>query len=310
MMEVVKSRLDPAERTARVVQLFLANTNNEGTRKVYAREIRLFLNHAGKPLSDIELEDLVDFKASLNGLKSATVARKLVVVKALLAFAHEERLLARNPARRLKVPRVHQREPQILTVEEAEAMLRSPDRRTLQGRRDHAVLCVLLATGLRESEVCALDVGDLAKRWQHRVLSVRREGGKGDKPRSFSIPDAVWDAIKAYLEIRGSTEPSDPLFLTLGKRGARPSRITARAVDYLVTTHARRALISKNVTPHLLRHAALSFALGGGASPKEVQEMAGHSSLAITNRYIHMLEVMANGAARRSPLFSQGRRQA
>jgi site-specific recombinase XerD len=180
-------------------------------------------------------------------------------------------------------------------------MLRSPDRRTLQGRRDHAILAVLLATGIREAELCDLDVGDLATKWSHQVLTIRH--GKGGKPRSMGVPDAVSEAVRAYLELREQPRPEQPLFLTLGKRGASPARITAKAVDYLVAVHARRALISKKVTPHLLRHCACSFALANGASPKEVQEMAGHSSLGVTNRYVHLLDTAATGAAKKSPLF-------
>ena len=141
----------------------------------------------------------------------------------------------------------------------------------------------------------------MAKKWSHWVLTVRH--GKGGKPRSMGLPDAVSDAISGYLELRGRVQAEEPLFLTLGKRGAAPARITPKAIDYLVAVHARRALVSKKVTPHLLRHCACSFALANGASPKEVQEMAGHSSLGITNRYCHMLESAATGAARRSPLF-------
>lgn len=297
----VRSEESALARTDQIVDLFLRNLNTEGTKRVYRREIRMFFSVVQKPLAEIEIDDLLRFKDSLRGLKTATIARKLVIVKALLTFATEERLLARNPARRLKIPRVHQAEPKILTIAEAEAMLRSPDRRTLQGRRDHAILCVLLSVAIRESELCGLDIGDLGKKWGHMVLSVRR--GKGNKPRSFGIPNAVSKVIADYLEMRGTTKPDDPLFLTLGKRGARPSRITAKAVDYLISTHARRALISKNVTPHLLRHCACSFALANGASPAEVREMAGHSSLAVTNRYVHMLETAASGAAKKSPLW-------
>lgn len=293
--------VESAGRMERVIQLFLANTNNPGTRRVYAREVRLFLAAVGKPLDAVELEDILAFKATLQGLKSATVARKLVIVKALLTFGHRERLLARNPAARLKVPRVHQKAPEILSLEEAEALLRSPDRRTPQGKRDHAVLAVLLATGLREAELCALDVADVARRWAHQVLTVRR--GKGGRPRAITLPAGVWEALEAYLAARGAPGPAEPMFLTLGSRGAAPARVTPRAVDHLVRVHAARALITKKVTPHLLRHCACSFALASGASAAEVRDLAGHTSLAVTNRYSHALEAAAGGAARMSPLF-------
>lgn len=283
------------------VELFLANLNSAPTRKIYTREVRAFLTFVQKPLAQVALEDILRFKEALRGQQPATVARKLVILKALLRFGHEQRFLIANPARMLKIPRVHQRAPDILTIEEAEAMLRSPDRRSLQGRRDHAVLALLLATGLREAELCALDVGDIAAKWSHQVLTVRC--GKGGKPRAIALPDGAADAVAAYLDGRGQADPASPLLLTLGKQGRAPARLTPKAVDHLVAVHARRALISKRVTPHLLRHCACSFALASGASAAEVRDLAGHSSLAVTNRYSHALEAAAGGAARRSPLF-------
>lgn len=291
----------PTDATDQVVKSFLNNLNTVASRRVYAREIGFFRAFVKKPLAQIDLDDVIAFKASLSSLKSATVARKLTIVKAFLTFAHEMRVIVRNPARLLKVPRVHQTEPQILTVDEAQAMLRSPDRRCLQGRRDHAILALLMSAGLREAELCALNVGDVAPKWKHHVLTVRH--GKGDKPRSMSLPDAVWATIAAYLELRGQVQPEEPLFLTLGKRGLAPTRITPKAVDHLVAVHSRRALISKPITTHLLRHCAVSFALANGASPREVQEMAGHSSLSITARYSHLIEKGKTSAARLSPLF-------
>lgn len=291
----------PLDATGQVIKSFLNNLNTAGSRRVYAREIGFFREFVKKPLAQIDLDDVIAFKANLKGLKTSTIARKLVIVKAFLTFAHEMRVILRNPARLLKVPRVHQAEPQILTVEEAQAMLRSPDRRCLQGRRDHAILALLMSAGLREAELCALNVSDVAQKWKHHVLTVRH--GKGDKPRSMSLPDAVWATIAAYLELRGRVRPEEPLFLTLGKRGLAPTRITPKAVDYLVAVHSRRALISKPVTTHLLRHVACSFALASGATAKEVQEMAGHGSILVTNRYLHLTEKGETSAARQSPLF-------
>ncbi|MEK7216087.1 MAG: tyrosine-type recombinase/integrase, partial [Chloroflexota bacterium] len=283
-MDLIYEVKDPAQRDERAVELFLANLNCEGTRRVYSREVRLFQNLVQKPLAQVELEDILRFKESLHSLKPATVARKLVIIKALLTFAHDQRFIVSNPARLIKVPRVHQQPLEILSIEEAEALLRSPDRRTLQGKRDHAVLALLLATGLREAELCALDLGDINQKWSHRVLTVRK--GKGGKPRFMNLPERVWTALEAYLEVRGRVE-AGPLFLTLGKRGISPARITPRAVDHLVKVHAKRALITKKVTTHILRHCALSFALAAGATPAEVRELAGHSSLTVTNRYVH-----------------------
>lgn len=297
----VEQQAGPMKTTESVVELFLANLNSDATRRVYVREVRAFLGFVQKALAQVALEDILRFKESLRGQQPATVARKLVIVKALLRFGHEQRFLITNVARMLKIPRVHQRAPEILTIEEAEAMLRSPDRRSLQGRRDHAVLALLLVTGLREAELCALDVGDIAPKWSHRVLTVRV--GKGGKSRAIALPDGAWDAVAAYLDARGQVDPASPLLLTLGKQGRGPARLTPKAVDHLVAVHARRALISKKVTPHVLRHCACSFALASGASTAEVRDLAGHSSIAISNRYLHSLEAAAGGAARRSPLF-------
>lgn len=296
-----KPVIAPSDATDLVVKSFLNNLNTEASRRVYSREVSFFRAFVKKTLAQVDLDDVIAFKASLKGLKTATVARKLTIVKSFLTFAHEMRAIVRNPARLLKIPRVHSSEPQVLTMDEAEALLRSPDRRGLQGRRDHAILAILMSAGLREAELCSLNVGDVAPKWSHHVLTVRH--GKGDKPRSMSLADEVWATIAAYLELRGQVQPDEPLFLTLGKRGLAPTRITPKAVDHLVAVHARRALISKRVTTHLLRHCAVSFALANGASPREVQEMAGHSSLSVTARYAHLIEKGETSAARRSPLF-------
>ena len=109
------------------------------------------------------------------------------------------------------------KETEFLTEEEAQAMLRAPDRRTLQGKRDYAILLTLVTTGLRKAEICGLKVGDLKTYRNQAVVDVV---GKGQKFRRIPLNSGTLLAIKDYLKAtENGTDPGHPLFRTLGKHG-------------------------------------------------------------------------------------------
>ena len=109
------------------------------------------------------------------------------------------------------------KETEFLTEEEAQAMLRVPDRRTLQGKRDYAILLTLLTTGLRKAEICSLKVGDLKTYRNQAVIDVI---GKGQKFRRIPLETKTLIAIQDYLKATGNgTDPDHPIFYTLGKHG-------------------------------------------------------------------------------------------
>ena len=145
------------------------------------------------------------------------------------------------------------KETEFLIEEEAEVMLRVPDRRILQGKRDYATLLTLLTTGLRKAEICGLKIEDLKTHRNQAVIDVI---GKGQKFRRIPLNSGSLLAIKDYLKATGNgTDPSHPLFLTLGKHGPyEEGGLTHKSVDCLIRSVVKRDLDPKEGPSS--RHAA------------------------------------------------------
>jgi integrase/recombinase XerD len=178
------------------------------------------------------------------------------------------------------------KETEFLTEEEAQAMLRVPDRRTLQGKRDYAILLTLLTTGLRKAEICSLKVEDLKTYRNQAVIDVI---GKGQKFRRIPLETKTLIAIKDYLKATGNgTDPVHPLFQTLGKHGPyQEGGLTHKSVDCLVQSVVKRALIHKRVHPHVMRHTFATTLLDKGNDLRTVQALMGHSHIRTTETYLH-----------------------
>ncbi len=178
------------------------------------------------------------------------------------------------------------KETEFLTEEEAQAMLRVPDRRTVQGKRDYAIILTLLTTGLRKAEICSLKVEDLKTYRNQAVIDII---GKGRKFRRIPLKVETLLAIKDYQKAtENGTDPDHPLFQTLGKHSPYQERsLTPKAVDCLVKSTAKKALIQKRIHPHVLRHTFATTLLDNGNDLKTVQALMGHSHISTTERYLH-----------------------
>ncbi|MGA2467631.1 MAG: tyrosine-type recombinase/integrase [Thermodesulfobacteriota bacterium] len=178
------------------------------------------------------------------------------------------------------------KETEFLTEEEAEAILRVPDRRTLQGKRDYAILLTLLTTGLRKAEICSLKVEDLKTYRNQAVIDVI---GKGQKFRRIPLKAETLLAIKDYLKAtENGTDPDHPLFQTLGKHGPYQERsLTPKAVDCFIESAAKKALIQKRIHPHVMRHTFATTLLDNGNDLRTVQALMGHSHIRTTEGYLH-----------------------
>ncbi len=179
------------------------------------------------------------------------------------------------------------KETEFLTEEEVEAMLRVPDRRTLQGKRDYAILLLLLTTGLRKAEICNLKLGDLKTYRNQAVIDVV---GKGKKFRRIPIKnETTLIAIQDYLKASKNGVNSEyPMFFTLGKHGPYEQRcLTPKAVDCLVKSVAKKALIHKRIHPHVMRHTFATTLLDKGNDLRTVQALMGHSHIRTTETYLH-----------------------
>jgi len=179
------------------------------------------------------------------------------------------------------------RESTFLTPEEIQAMLRVPDRRTVQGRRDAAILKTMLSGGLRSAEICGLNVGDIQSYRSQPVLVVN---GKGGKVRRVPLHPKALEAIQAYWksEGRNGTDPHEPVFLTLGKHGPyKARRLTYKAIRCLIDRTRKAALIKRHTTPHTLRHTFAVSLLDQGVDLRTVQDLLGHSNITTTQAYLH-----------------------
>lgn len=181
---------------------------------------------------------------------------------------------------------VRKRETEFLTEPEISVMLRVPDRRTLQGKRDYAILLTLLTTGLRKAELCGLRMEDIKTYRNKPVIDVM---GKGKRHRRVPLRVETLTALREYWKAsRNGTEQNHPLFYTLGKHGPyRSQALTPKAVDCVVRKAAEKALIRKRVHPHVLRHTFAVGLLDRGVDLRTVQDLMGHSNIKTTERYLH-----------------------
>ena len=217
------------------------------------------------------------------GLGSRSVARHLSTLRSFYAFLLREGRIARDPTEHLGAPRQWQTIPKFLNLEEIERLSQSPDAQRTTGVRDHAMIELLYAAGLRVSELCGLGVGDL-----NLEMGVLRATGKGRKQRMIPVGKPALAAVRAYLEtgrpalLKG--RPSRYLFVT-----ARGGPMTRQAFWKLLRGHGRKAGVFHHLTPHVIRHSFATHLLEGGADLRSVQTMLGHADISTTQIYTHVM---------------------
>lgn len=220
------------------------------------------------------------------GAERTTLARRAAAARVFFAWANRTGRLAKDPALGLRSPQLPRRLPTTLTQTEADSLLsamvtRATDEPGPVGVRDAALLEVLYATGVRVSELCGLDLGDLDR--DRRVVRVV---GKGDKERAVPMGAPAWRALEAWLARRHEVAGSDTReAVFVGERGA---RINPRVVRRIVHRALAGVPGAPDLGPHGLRHAMATHLLEGGADLRSVQEMLGHASLATTQIYTHV----------------------
>lgn len=281
--------------------LFVENTICANTRRDYAAEIRLLARFLDKSLQLVNLGDLLSYRQHLedSGLKPATIAKKLAVIRRLYGFLHEQGFLPRNPAAGLKLPKVNDESGRdILTLEECNRLLASVDAGTVRGLRNLCILALMLQNGLRCCEIVRANVGDLRQEDGYWVLRVHSKGGKEADTR---IRDDAMTIIERYLQTRGEVQPEEPLFIGTNHRSG--SRMTTRTVQHMVNRCFEKAGITRpNVVVHSLRHSSITHVILAGASILSAQEFARHQNVQTTTRYYHNLEKMKNHAVMLSPI--------
>jgi integrase/recombinase XerD len=241
-----------------------------------------FAKTIGKELVSLEREDLVKFTQYLHkrGLEPKSIARVLVTVRNLFKFLLLDGFLKRDPSSNLETPKSWQSLPKILSAEEVERLLASPDLTSNAGLRDKAMLEILYATGLRVSELVTLKVSDVNLDLGYLITM-----GKGSKERTIPIGKSAISWTRKYLAARPRLlAGAASSFLFISDKG---SPITRQSFWKLIMSYGEKSKIGR-INPHLLRHSFATHLLENGADLRSVQMMLGHSDISTTQIYTHV----------------------
>ena len=208
----------------------------------------------------------------------ATVARKVSAVRSFFRYLRREGLVESDPAALVVAPRREQKVPAHLSVDEMSQLLDAPDGSTPLGRRDRAILELFYASGIRLSELVAIDLEDIDL--SGRMIRVM---GKGRKERIVPFNQKAAGALRAWLKDRVALTEGDALFVN-----ARGGRLTGRSVQRFVARYVSSCSTRFGISPHALRHSFATHLLQAGADLRAIQELLGHVQLSTTQRYTHV----------------------
>ena len=214
--------------------------------------------------------------------KKTSIGRKLAAIRSFYDYAVRRKWLATNPARALATPRAEKRVPSFLSEDEMARFLDLPSSDRALDLRDRALLELLYASGIRVSELVAIDPADIS--FAERLVRVR---GKGKKERLVPFGRSAAATLEAWLRARNSL-PGDRAGTEAVFLNYRGGRLTSRSVERIVAKYIRRTAVVRHISPHSLRHSFASHLLGRGADLRTIQELLGHVSLATTQKYTHV----------------------
>ena len=247
----------------------------------YCSDVRKFLAAVPSQPEYVAPEDIEQYLSGLSLVSKRSQARFLSSLRSFFNWLVLEGSITDNPCDKIESPKLGHYLPEVLSVEEVEAMMAAVDLSTWQGLRDRAILEILYGCGLRVSEAVGLKLSCLYfDEGYIRVI------GKGDKERLVPVGEMAADAVNAYLERRPQpfdAESDDIVFLN---RFGRP--LSRQSMFKMVKTMALLADVRKEISPHTLRHSFATHLVENGADIRLVQEMLGHENLTTTEIYTHI----------------------
>lgn len=260
------------------------------TLEAYARDLGELARHLG----DAEVEDVrridpshvLDFvvSASRRGKSARSSARQLSAMRGFFRFLVRERAVVSDPTELVERPRLARKLPRVLSYDEVERLLAAPPEDTARGIRDSAMIHLMYASGLRVSELCDLELGELDLR-----VGTVSPLGKGGKRRVVPVGQIALERIERYVALvrvynKGAEREK---YLFLSPRG---KRFTRQGLWKLLKAYARVCGITTPISPHKLRHSFATHLLRGGADLRAVQAMLGHADLGTTEVYTRVAQ--------------------
>jgi len=289
--EIVKATPPLSE----VLDLFLRSQDvKPASRNLYSRTLRLFFSWVEKkgfPLRDLTRAEIVLYKEDLlsSGLSTLTVSSYLTAVRKFYEWAEANRI-SPNIARGIKTPKRNtefKKDP--LTVEQIKALLESMNRSTLTGKRDYAMLNLLIRTGLRTIELVRANVEDIQHRSGEEILLVQGKG-RDAKDNFVILTKKSSEPIYEYLRERGRAKVNEPLFCS-ESNNSKGQRLTTRTVSHVAKQNLRGiGLNSGRITAHSFRHTAGVNILRAGGDLYTTQLFMRHSNPATTQIYLRSIE--------------------
>lgn len=261
------------------------------TIETYTRAIRQFAKWTGeRGITRPTREDIIAYRDELKeSHKPSTVQNYIIATRLFFNWTEQEGIYP-NVAQHIKgakLDRDHKKD--YLTPNQVKKILGKIDRSTDQGKRDFAILALMITGGLRTIEVVRANIEDLTIAGDRSILYIQ---GKGHNERAeyINISPQVEDAIREYLKTRTDTEGKQPLFTSLSNN-SKGDRMTTRSISRLVkNAFINAGFNSEKLTAHSTRHTAVTLALMGGESLEEVQQFARHANITTTQIYAHNLD--------------------
>lgn len=236
-------------------------------------------------LQQITYEHLKNFIAELFdlGLSARSQARIISGIKQFFNYLLLEDIIENDPSELLEMPSLGRKLPEVLSIEEIDALIAAVDLSTKEGHRNKAILETLYSCGLRVSELVNLE-------FQHIFFEEGfiRVIGKGNKQRLVPVSSSVKKEIEFYKEASRNhqkIQPGNEGYVFLNRRGAKLTRVM---IFTIVKNLAEKIGLTKNISPHTFRHSFATHLLEGGANLRAIQEMLGHESITTTEIYTHL----------------------
>ena len=271
------------------IKLFLEFLENDkkltmNTLQSYKRDIVQYQEYINKnglnflKITTAELDGYFEYLKSLNK-KTSTISRNLATIRSFYQFLIRTKKIKKDPTIGVQSPKVEKKVPSILTSKEVELLLEQPKDVDLKGIRDKAMLEFAYATGMRVTEIISLDITDV------NVIESYVTCNVGSKKRNIPLGSLSLKALLEYIEkarpILIKNEDTKALFVNINGK-----RLTRQGFWKIVKYYKEQAHITKEITPHVLRHSFATHLLQNGADLKAIQTMLGHSDISSTQVYM------------------------
>ena len=271
------------------IKLFLEFLENDkklssNTLQSYKRDItqyQEYIDKNGLNYLKVDSEDIDDYFKELKQMnkKTSTISRNLATIRSFYQFLLRTKKIKKDPTIGVQSPKVEKKVPSILTAKEVELLLEQPKSIDLKGIRDKAMLEFAYATGMRVTEIISLDITDVNLEQSYVTCNT------GFKKRNIPLGSLSLKALKDYIEkarpilIKDDTVAA--LFVNINGK-----RLTRQGFWKIVKYYKEQAHITKDITPHVLRHSFATHLLQNGADLKAIQTMLGHSDISSTQVYM------------------------